>query len=81
MTETSAASQLAGAMRAAISHKATATHAPSKPEHIAGNAKISSGHSGGSETSMQFDATGQIIPSAKGEKKGSATESLVNLLA
>lgn len=81
MSGASAASQIASVMRAAVANKTHAARKAVKPEHIAGNIKLSTPGSHGAQSSVQFDATGQIVPSAKGVRKNSATANFVNLLA
>lgn len=82
MADTTAAASLASSMRVATTNLSSSVHRALKPENVtaSGFNVISSGVDG-SSSSVQFDASGQIVPSAHGEKKNSATSSLVNLLA
>lgn len=80
MSEVSAASQIATIMRQQTANAAKTARVSVKPEHIAGKMGISSHHSGGSTAAMQFDATGQVVPSVSKPEKGSATASFADLL-
>ncbi|MCE2576824.1 hypothetical protein [Komagataeibacter sp. FNDCR2] len=82
MADTTAAAALASSMRTNTTEITHAAHRATQPENVASNGlNIASRSIDGSKSSMQFDATGQIIPTGNSEKKGSATQSLVNLLA
>lgn len=80
MTEASAASQLASAMRSAVSHQARSAREAVKPAQVADQLKASSAGASGTSPSS-FDATGQISPSAKSDSKSSATSNILDLLA
>lgn len=80
MSAASVASELASAMRTRSSQQADVMRKAAMSEKAA-RVQLSSSRSHGGEASMQFDATGQVVPSAKGVRKNSATSSFVNLLA
>lgn len=80
MSEASAASQLASIVRAQTANQARKARFSVKPQN-AGRVSISSQRTNKSQASMQFDATGQVVPTAKGVNKHSATASFVDLLA
>lgn len=80
MSDASVASEIASAMRVKTAQQANEMRKAAMSEK-AGRVQVSSQRSNGAEASMQFDATGQIVPSAKGVRKNSATASFVNLLA
>lgn len=82
MADTTVAAQLASSMRTATAHMAQAAHRSVQPEHVASSAiKVASSGQDGSSSSMQFDASGQIVPSGNTHNKSSATASFINLLA
>ncbi len=80
MSAPSVASELASAMRLRTSQQATEMRKAAMSEKAA-RVQFSSSRSSGGEATMQFDATGQVVPSAKGVRRNSATSSFVNLLA
>ncbi|GAN70619.1 hypothetical protein [Acetobacter syzygii] len=82
MADTTVAAQLASSMRTATANRAQAAHRAVQPEHVASSAlKVSSTAQDGSSTSMQFDSTGQVVPSGSSHNKHSGTASFINLLA
>ena len=81
MSEASAASQLASVVRAQTANQARKARQNVKPQNAGRGVSISSQRANGSQASMQFDATGQVVPTAKGVNKHSATASFVDLLA
>jgi flagellar hook assembly protein FlgD len=82
MTDTTAAAALASSMRAATTQITQAAHRAVQPENAVGKGvNVSSSNIDGSSSSVQFDATGQIIPSGSSHKPESATASAVNLFA
>mgnify|MGYP003361934231 CR=1 FL=1 len=82
MADTTAAAALASHMRTSATQVTQAVHRATQPENVASNSlNVASKSVDGSKSSMQFDATGQIVPSGHSEKKSSATQSFVNLLA
>ncbi|MBA5725864.1 MULTISPECIES: hypothetical protein [Bombella] len=80
MSDTSVASEIGTAMRLKTVQQANEMRKAAMSEKAA-RVQLSSHRSNGAEASMQFDATGQVVPSAKGVRKNSATASFVNLLA
>lgn len=80
MSEVSAASQIATFMRQQTATAAKSGRANVQPEHIAGKMGLSTQHSGGGSSSVQFDNTGQIVPDATHAKKGSGAASFADLL-
>lgn len=80
MSEASAASQLASSVRFQTANAARKARENVKPQN-AGRVSVSSSRTKNSQASMQFDATGQVVPTAKGVNKHSATASFVDLLA
>ncbi|MFT9014572.1 MAG: hypothetical protein ABF990_02385 [Acetobacter sp.] len=82
MADTTAASALASSLRNLTTATSEATYRSSRPEHAVGKG-ISIVKQGvdGSSSSIQFDASGQIIPTGKAEKAESATASAVDLFA
>ncbi|CEF53310.1 hypothetical protein [Acetobacter ghanensis] len=82
MADTTVAAQLASSMRTATAHMAQSAHRSVQPEHVASSAlKVSSTAQDGSSSSMQFDASGQVVPSGNTHNQHSGTASFVNLLA
>lgn len=68
-------------LHAAVTRQEPVTRIKNRPEHVTGNLKVVSNLGKNSQTTIRFDATGQIVPSAKNVKKHSATADFVNLLA
>ncbi len=79
MSEASLASQLASSMKMHTVQQARDARKAVRPQN-AGRVQLSSQRSNGAEASMQIDATGQVVPSAKGVRKNSATASFASLL-
>ncbi len=82
MADTTVAAQLASSLRTATANTAQAAHRSVQPEHVASSAlKLASTSQDGSSSSMQFDASGQVVPSGNSQNKHSGSASLINLLA
>lgn len=82
MADTTAAASLASSMRAATVNLSHAVQRNIKPENVAASGfNVVSSGADGSSSSIQFDASGQIVPSEHGQKKNSGAASLVDLLA
>ncbi|MBB2203568.1 hypothetical protein [Gluconacetobacter takamatsuzukensis] len=77
-----AASVLASSIRQATSAASQTAYHNARPAHAAAaGVNIVSNSIDGSSSSMQFDASGQIIPTGNTSKKESATASALNLFA
>ena len=82
MADTTAASALASSLRNVTTATSEAAYRSSRPEHAVGKGvNIVERNVDGSSSSMQFDASGQIIPTGKAQKAESATASAVDLFA
>ncbi|MCP1241712.1 hypothetical protein GOB86_05595 [Acetobacter lambici] len=82
MADTTVAAQLASSMRTATTNMAQAAHRSVQPEHVASSAlRVASSSQDGSSSSMQFDASGQVVPSGNSHNKHSGSASFINLLA
>lgn len=82
MSQISPANDLASAVRQATMQRAKAAHRATQPEHLASNSLgVTTQHTDGSSSGVQFDATGQIVPTGKANNRHSGTASLISLLA
>ncbi|MDF7673472.1 hypothetical protein PT277_10120 [Acetobacteraceae bacterium ESL0709] len=81
MSEISATNQVSSILHTAVTGQQPVARIKNKPEHVTGNVKLVSDLGKNSQSSVQFDATGQIVPTAKNVRKNSATANFVNLLA
>ena len=82
MADTTVAAQLASSIRTATAHMAQTAHRSVQPENVTSSAlKLVSTSQDGSSSSMQFDASGQVVPSGTSHNKHSGSASFINLLA
>ena len=82
MSDTTAASALASSLREMTTAASRAAYQSARPGHTGGvGVRLSSSGVDGSSSSIQFDSTGQIIPSSDTQKKDSAMSSAVDLFA
>lgn len=82
MVDTTAASLLASSIRQATSTASQVAYHNARPAHAAATGMtLHSSSIDGSSSSMQFDASGQVIPGGSTSKKESATASAVDLFA
>ena len=82
MADTTAASALPSSLRNVTTATSEAAYRSSRPDHAVGKGVTTVERTvDGSSSSMQFDASGQIIPTGKAQKAESATASAVDLFA
>ncbi|MCH4142802.1 hypothetical protein [Acetobacter peroxydans] len=82
MSDTTAASALASSLREMTTAASRAAYQSARPGHTGGvGVRLSSHSVDGSSSSIQFDSTGQIVPSSSAQKKDDAMSSAVDLFA